>query len=478
MARIELGFLSDRSIQAIHEASLIILRDTGVKIHHEEALKLLREAGAAVHGDSKIAHLPDQLVMDCVAQTGKRYVLHGRDPQHTARFGHGDSVWMSSPGQYTWIDSQSGRRRDATIQDVRDAIRLGDALDHIHIVGAMGQPEEVPETWRDVFLTAELVKGTTKPTRCWVRDGRTAGAILEIYRTLAGGEQALRQRPMAEAFLEPISPLQLPEHGLDIVKAFAQAGQPVSIGPMAMTSATAPGTLAGTLAQENAEILAGLVVTQLFARGTPVMYGGIPHIMDPRTSICSFGSPEQGLMAVAMVQMAKFYGLPAYVNVGLTDAKTLDAQAGIEKASSLLLGLLAGADTFGHCGICGTDHGASLEWLYLDNELAAYTRRIARGFETDAATLATEIVRRVGPCGNFLAEEHTVRHFREELWLPGPAWMRQTWDGWETDGSTSMAQCVSECVRTILAAHEVEPLDGRLAAEIDRIVQCAQRELD
>ena len=79
---------------------------------------------------------------------------------------------------------------------------------------------------------------------------------------------------------------------------------------MAMTSATAPGTLAGTLAQENAEILAGLVVTQLFARGTPVMYGGIPHIMDPRTSICSFGSPEQGLMAVAMVQMARFYGLP------------------------------------------------------------------------------------------------------------------------------------------------------------------------
>jgi len=478
MGRIELRFLSHGDIQAIHKASLIILRDTGVKVHHGEALRLLREAGAAVHGDNKIARLPEQLVMDCVTQTGKQYVLHGRDPQRAARLGHGDSVWMSSPGQYTWIDSRSGRRRGATLGDVRDAVRLGDALDHIHIVGAMGQPEEIPETWRDVFLTGELVKGTTKPTRCWVRNGRTARAILEIYRTITGGEQALRDKPMAEAFLEPISPLQLPEHGLEIVKVFAQAGQPVSIGPMAMTSATAPGTLAGTLAQENAEILAGLVVTQLFARGTPVMYGGIPHIMDPRTSICSFGSPEQGLMAVAMVQMARFYGLPAYVNVGLTDAKTLDAQAGIEKASSMLLGVLAGADTFGHCGICGTDHGASLEWLYADNELAAYVRRIARGFETDAETLATEVVHRVGPCGNFLAEEHTVRHFRDELWLPGPAWTRQSWDGWETDGSTSMAQRASERVRTILAAHEVEPLDGRLAAEIDRIVQCAQRETD
>ncbi len=476
MAKIALRLLSDETIRAIHEASLAIVRDTGVKVHHAEARALLREAGATVDEKSKIARLPERLVVECVARTGKRYVLYGRDLKRTARFGYGDAVWMSSPGQYTWIEAEDGRRRNATIRDVHDAIRLGDALDRIHVVGAMGQPEGVPETWRDVFLTGELVKGTTKPTRCWVRNGQTAQAILEIYRAVAGGDEALRQRPMAEAFLEPISPLQLPGHGLEIVKVFAQAGQPVSIGPMAMTSATAPGTLAGTLAQENAEILAGLVVTQLFAPGTAVMYGGIPHIMDPRTSICSFGSPEQGLMAAAMVQMAKYYGLPAYINVGLTDAKTLDAQAGAEKASSLLLGVLAGADTFGHCGICGTDHGASLEWLYVDNELAAYVGRVVRGFNIDSETLAAEVVGRVGPGGNFLAEEHTVRHFREELWMPGPAWTRQSWDGWENAGSKSMAERVREQVQTLLATHEVEPLDEKLAGEIDRIVACARDE--
>lgn len=478
MAKPSLRFLSDEDVQAIHEAGLLILRDTGVKVHHAEARMLLAEAGAAVDEHNRIARLPEQLVMASLAQTGKGYELYGRNPHRTARFGHGDHVWMSSPGQYTWIDSQTGRRRGATVRDVQDAIRLGDALDHIHIVGAMGQPEEISEIGSDVFLTGELVKGTTKPTRCWVRNGRTAAAILEIYRTVAGGAQALRQRPMGEAFLEPISPLQLPEHGLDIVKAFAQAGQPVSIGPMAMTSATAPGTLAGTLAQENAEILAGLVVTQVFAPGTPVMYGGIPHIMAPETGICSFGSPEQGLMAVAMVQMARFYGLPVYVNVGLTDAKTLDAQAGIEKASSMLMGLLAGADTFGHCGICGTDHGASLEWLYLDNELAAYIERIARGLGVDAGTLAAEVIRRVGPGGNYLADEHTVGHFRKELWLSGPAWTRQSWDGWETNGRTSMNERAREQVQTILATHRTEPMEEKLAAEVDRIVQCAQRELD
>jgi len=144
----------------------------------------------------------------------------------------------------------------------------------------------------------------------------------------------------------------------------------------------------------------------------------------------------------------------------------------------MLLGLLAGADTFGHCGICGTDHGASLEWLYLDNELAAYVERIARGLTVDAETLAAEVIRRVGPGGNYLADEHTVRHFRNELWLSGPAWNRQSWDGWEAAGCISMNERAREQVQTILATHRTEPMEEKLAAEVDRIVQCAQRELD
>jgi trimethylamine--corrinoid protein Co-methyltransferase len=301
--------------------------------------------------------------------------------------------------------------------------------------------------------------------------------VLEIYRAVAGGARSLRDKPMVEAFLEPISPLQLPKDGLDIVRELARAGQPVSIGPMAMTSGTAPATLAATLAQENAEILAGVVVTQLFAPGTPITYGGIPHIMDPRTSICSFGSPEQGLMAVAMVQMAGFYGFPVYVNVCLTDAKVPDAQAGVEKGTSLLLAVLAGADTFGHCGICGTDHAGSLVWLALDNEIMEYVKRIARGFEVDAGMVAADVVKKVGPGGNFLAEEHTVRYFRKELWLAGPAWTRQNWDGWAESGKLSMADRLRNQVKEILSSHEPEPLGAELAKEVDSIVKAAGREL-
>jgi trimethylamine--corrinoid protein Co-methyltransferase len=478
MANIHVQVLSDREIQAIHDASLVILRDTGVMAHHEEVLKLLGQAGAKVNQHTKIARLPEQLVMDCIVRAGTKYILHGRSADCTARFGYGDFVQMSSPGQFGWIDVRDGRLRPATIQDTRDAICLGDALGNISIVGAMAQPEEIPETYRDVFLTGELVKGTSKPTRCWVKNGRTARYILQIYRTIAGSDAELRANPMVEAFLEPISPLQLPKDGLDIVREFAQAGQPVSIGPMAMTSGTAPATLAGTLAQENAEILAGIVVTQLLAPGTPVTYGGIPHIMDPRTSICSFGSAEQGLMAVAMVQMARHYGFPVYINVGLTDAKVPDVQAGIEKGTSMLLGALAGADTFGHCGICGTDHAASLVWLYIDNELMEYVERIVCGFQVDAETVAADVINKVGPGGNFLAEQHTVEHFRKELWLPGLAWTRQSWDIWQDEGASSMADRARDEVSRILATHKPEPIDEALAKEVDRIVESAKRELE
>jgi trimethylamine--corrinoid protein Co-methyltransferase len=478
MAKISVNVLSDNEIKDIHEASLVILRDTGVMVHHEEVLRLLGEAGAKIDKSNNIARLPEKLVMDSVAGAGKKYILYGRDPEHQARFGYGDFVQMSSPGQYIWVDSQTNKRRAATVQDARDAIRLGDALENINIVGSMAQPEEIPESYRSVFLTAELVKGTRKPSRSWLYKGQAADYVLEIYRTVAGGEAALRERPMIETFMEPISPLQLPKDGLEIVKKFVQAGQPVSIGPMAMTTGTAPGTLAGTLAQENAEILAGVVITQLLAPGTKVTYGGIPHIMDPRTAICSFGSPEQGLMGVAMVQMARFYGFPVYINVGLTDAKVPDAQAGIEKGTSMLLGALAGADMFGHCGICGTDHAASLVWLFIDNELGNYVKRIVRGFEVSAETLATEVVGAVGPKGNFLAEEHTARHFREELWLCSQLWTRQSFDAWENDGSKSFADRIENELQRILTIHKPEPINESLAQEIDSIVGCAKQELE
>ncbi len=477
MASIQVQILNEKEIKAIHDATVVILGETGIMVHHEKVLGLLGLAGAKVDENNKIARLPENLIMESIERAGKKYILHGRDNHKTARFGYGDFIQMSSPGQFGWIDEDTGQMRPATMNDAHNAIRLGDALDNIKIVGSMAQPQEIPESYREVALTGELAKYTTKPTRSWLYNGKTAKYVLEIYKALAGGEQALRQKPMIDTFLEPISPLQLPKDGLDIVIEFVNAGQPVSIGPMAMTGGTAPATLAGTLALENAEILAGVVITQLLRQGTAVTYGGIPHMMDPKTGICSFGSPEQALMGVAMTQIAHFYGFPVYINVGLTDAKLLDLQAGVEKANSLLLGALAGADMFGHCGICGTDHAGSLSWLVADDELMNYVKRIFRGFDVNPETLATEVIKAVGPAGNFLSETHTLNYFRKELWLPSTMWTRKTYDEWRDGGRRSFADRAGRKVKQILDIHESEPLEDNLTGEIDKIVDSAKRNL-
>ena len=477
MAKLVTAILSIEEIQHIHVTSLRILENTGVSIHHQMVLNKLAEAGAQVDFNKKLVHFNADLVMWALEKAENHFILYGRDLQKVARFGYGDQNLISSPGQFAWFDRHTGVRRDPLLQDLLDAAKVGDALPNITIVGAMAVPVDVPLAYRDVISTAELVKATHKPTRCWPVTRQSSRYVLEIYAALAGGKAALRASPMVETFLEPISPLQLPETGLDAMLEFLEYGQPVAIGPMVMVTGTGPATLAGTLAQENAEILAGITTIQVLAPGNPVMYGGIPHIMDPRTSICAFGSPEQGLMGVAMAQMGQHYKLPVYINVNLTDAKTLDVQAGMEKMGSLVLGILSGADLFGHCGIRGSDHGASLPWLVIDNEAMHYAKRILRGFTVNAETLAESVIAETGPAGNYLALEHTVRNFRKELWLPNELWIRDYYEDWLEGGSVSMVDRANAKVDQILTNHQVEPLDNNLEKEILRITEIARQEL-
>lgn len=476
MPRPKLSLLSSESIEQVHSASLSILKDTGVRIHNTRIRQLLTGIGVRIDS-SGTAYFNEEIVLQAVQTAGKKFVLHGRDHDREAHFGYGEFNVISSPGQFSWFDHHTRQRRDPVLADARSAGRLGDALPNISIVGGMAVPVDIPGEICDVVLTAELLKNTSKPVRAFPVSARSSYYVLEILKAVAGGEKALRQRPMTELLLEPISPLQLPGKELDILMEFAACGQPVSIGPMAMASGTAPATLAGVLAQENAEILAALVVVQLVAPGTPVLYGSIPHVMDPRSMLCSFGSPEQGLMALALTEIGKWYGLPVYVNVNLTDSKRLDIQTGMEKMGSLLQGMLAGADLFGHAGIVGADHGGCLTWLVADNEAINFARRIFRGFEVNAETLALETIAAVGPAGNYLAEPHTVRNYRRELWLPGSLWTRDTYDGWDSLGSADFEQRAIGEVDRILSTHESTPLDKHLEAEIDSIVDFAKQEL-
>jgi len=467
-----LTVLSESDIQAVQNASLEILSDVGVRVPHKDMLDRLSDVGANVDFSRQTVRLPTDIVSKALAQAGKRHILYGRDRTRQARFGYGDIVTCSSAGQYSWVEKPGGPRRSPTRQDLYQSITVADALEHITIVGAMGMPSDVPLTWRDVYMAAELVKGSAKPGHLWITDGKSLPYILEIYEIVQGGRQAHQQYPMIAGFVEPISPLGFAHTSLEILIGCAQKGLPISFGPMAQAGATAPVTLAGTLAVENAEILAGITMAQIISPGLPVTYGGIPHVMDMREMLISFSAPEQGIMAVAMTQIGKAYGLPVYINVGLGDSKLLDAQNGMERGITMMLGALAGGDLLGHLGICGADQGTSLEQLIVDNQMVSYIKRIMGAFTVNDDTLAVDLIKKVGIGGNFMAEEHTVKHFRQELWMPR-GFDRHNWDAWLAGGGKSIGDWATAEKERILSTYIPTPMDERLALEIDRIVNAA-----
>lgn len=469
--------LSDDQIQSIHEASLRILKIVGVLVRNAEVRTHLAEIGARVDNETQLVQFDEDVVVWGLQSVGKQYILHGRNPERVARFGYGDNNLISSPGQYAWFDYRTGERREPQLTDTLAAATVGDALPNLTIVGGMSVPTDIPLQIRDIIVTATLVKTTTKPTWCWPASRKSSRYILEIYKAVAGGKEALKKQPMVETFLEPISPLQLANPSLDNVFEYIDHGQPVAVGPMVSASGTGPATLAGTLAQENAEILAGIIAVQAIGPGTPMLYGGIPHLLDPRTASFVFSSPEQALMAVAMVEIARHYGLPVYVNVNLTDSKNLDAQAGMEKLGTLVPAMLAGADLFGHAGILGQDHGGSLTWLVLDDEAMSFAKRLVNGFEVNEDTLAVSAISDVGPAGNFLGHSHTLSHFRNEQWFPSELWTRQSYESWEETGKKTITDQAIAKVDQILASHQPEHINPELANEIDRIVDTAQKEL-
>jgi trimethylamine---corrinoid protein Co-methyltransferase len=471
-----LTVLSPAQIQRIHETSLALLAEPGVRIPHAAMRQLFLEAGAEVNEAAEVVRIPESLVMWALEQVGTSFTLYGRDRKRQARFGVGERNYNSIAGEASWVDDLTLDRRYATLADVATATRLGDALPHINLVGAMTDPQEIPVGYRCIAVAIEQIKHTTKPFQFWWHDRASARYLLEVLTVVSGSEAEAARYPLTYPFLEPISPLKFPRDGIDLLFETARFPLPVPIGPMAQTGATAPATLAGTLAQENAEILAGICITQLIRPGTPVCYGGIPHAFDMRTTQLIFAGPEQALMAVAMTQIGKHYGLPVYINVGLTDSKRPDAQAGLEAGITLVTGALAGADIFGHLGISGVDQATSLVMLLLQHEIIGYVERVMRGFEVDDETLGLDVVRSVGHDGNFLGEAHTVRHFRKELWFPGLL-DREYWQNWIEAGASSMEERCLDRKAHLLATHHVEPPSPEVVRELERILSTARREL-
>jgi trimethylamine--corrinoid protein Co-methyltransferase len=468
--------LSTDQISRVHEASLRLLGEIGVELPHPELLRRFADAGAQVDFAAQRVRIPEELVSRCLHSCGKQFTLYGRDLQRQAAFGVGQRNYNSIFGEASWVDELGGPRRYARLNDVDAAARLGDALERINLVGAMTDPHGLPVPVRSLHVLLRLLRHTTKPVGFWFHDRHATRFVVEMLTTLRGSEDAARRYPLTFPLLEPISPLRFPLNGLDLLFEVARLDMPVAIGPMAQMGLSAPCTIAGTLAHENAEVLAGVCATQLVQPGLPVCYGGICHAFDMRTTQMIFSGPEQAIFGVAMTQMGKHYGLPVYINVGLTDSKRVDGQAGVESGVSLMLGAAAGADIFGHMGISGVDQATSLDILVFQDEAIGFVESALRELDFSDEALGFAASQEAGVGGSFLPLMHTAQHFRQELWQPRVL-DRDYYEAWRNAGAPGTEQRCRERREELLATHEVEPLPEDLDGELLGIIGAAESEL-
>lgn len=468
--------LSEESINKISNASFDILENIGVKVPNNRIWKQLKEFGAIVNENTEIVKIPPEITKKAVELSGKRHILYGRNKNNTAEFGYDMFNFNGSVGQYQLIDQLNVKRIDPTLADLRKAIKIGDALKHINVVGAMVLPLDIHPDLRDVYTFFELLNGTNRPFMGLIFSGISAKTIIEMMKVVCGSSKNLKDFPPYEAFVEPISPLTFRSEGIDILIEFANAEMPICFGPMVQTGISGPVFLAGTLAQENAEVLSGIVISQAIRPGLSVTYGGIPHVMDMKASMISFASPEQGLMAAAITQIAKSYGFPVYNNTGMCDSKVPDAQSGMEKAATIMLGALAGGDIFGHLGISGADNGANTIQLIIDDEMAGYITRVMNSFEVTDETVSLDVIKEVGIGGNFLTHDHTLSNYKKDVWYP-ELLDRLVWDTWESEGKKTIVDRALEKQVNILTNHEQDFLNQDTQKECMSLIKGLEKEL-
>lgn len=463
--------LTDDQIEEIVNSALEVLERTGARFYDEEALKLLKEAGAVIEKDN-LAHLPSALVKRSLQSAPQRIRVSSRDVKkslalqdHQIYFGAGSDTPFV-------LDPYSRERRQALRKDAEDAARLADYLPHIDFHMSLALIQDVPWQTYDRHQFVAMVTHTSKPLIITAMDVEGLRDILKMCHLIAGGEENFRRNPFIILYDEPSSPNYHSQNALKKLLFAAEKGIPVIYTPCPIAGATAPATLAGVLVNACAESLAGLVLAQLKRKGAPVIIGGVVSVMDMSTTVYSYGAPELSLLSAALTDVAHYLGVPMFSTAGCSDSKALDEQAALEASVSILISVLSGANLIHDLGYLEAGLVGSTEMLLLCDEIIGMVKRVVRGVEVNEETLALDIIHKVGPGGNFLGEDHTLRHFRTEAWYPRLLDRRMYFD-WVGAGSVTLGQRVNNKTREILDSYEPIPLAQDVLEGIDEILRKA-----
>ncbi len=475
--RAKLTVLSQDEIDSIHAATLESLASAGVRVREPRAVALLKDAGADVLEDGERVRIPESLVAEAVRGTPKRWTWHARAPAKSFRVGEGGRTRLG-PGSActTIVDYSTGRPRIPTEKDGDDLVRLMDALEFVDInytPVSFGVSNEV-EGYRELATLVRDLQNTSKMMVGPSYNGTMAKDALEIAALLAGGADALRTHPMIAGYCDPISPLTHDRMMTETLIEYAKMGQPVFLTCLDLAGASSPPRLAGTLVQQNAEILSGVLIAYLVNRDAPMVYGCVSGIIDARSGNAVVGGPEAGLLSAASVQLAHFYGLPCST-LGQSDAKTHDIQAAVEKGMTVLTSMLAGADFVDlFFGSFKGFNATSPEQVIIDHDIAGYAHRYAQGILVDPASLSVALLASIGPGGNFLKDtgflRDTMARLKTEWYLPS-LFDRSPSDDARPRSDRAVLDGAHAAAARILREHRPEPLDPDVLAGTQAILE-------
>ena len=465
---LQLTVLSHGDVEAVHQATLRILSEVGLALDGGEARALLAGAGAGVHRDRVL--LPPDLVERAISQCPSLVSIRGRGGE-TVTLGNGSLDWHNVGGARDVYEPSQAQRRAATLQDVRDSARLLDALDNSTTVTPFFTPQDVPGSLMSLAMYRHTLPHTTKPIQ-----GPGIQTAAEVQFTVRMAEVIGPPAEVLTLSVSPISPLTFTDEHVSAILEIARHGIPFSPLPSPTAGTTAPMSLAGALAQQNAEVLASAVLAQVVQPGLPIIYCGRLAMMEPRTGTSVWGGVELGLASAATVQVGHHYDLPVNVYGFSTNAHTLEIQNGYERALNAAIPALAGADELSGIGEMAAGVMGSYAQMVCDDEIAASIRRLRRGFAVDEDTLAVDVIASaMDGSRNFLAETHTVRHLRAGEVLPTQLAERRDWHAWDQSGRDDMAGRAQARAERLLAAHDVPPLSSEQERELDKIMQAAAK---
>jgi trimethylamine--corrinoid protein Co-methyltransferase len=452
-------------LQRIHAVALGLLRDVGCRIDHERMRELLQAAGGTVETGTGVVTFRPEVVERAIEKQRRPPAA----PPETVTV-------RASVGGLTChtYDFREQRVRPSTKRDLDEASVLGEVLEDVPTVGPLFIPQDVPARTSTVHAAQVMVTRTLKARSFEIFSACAVKPVKEILSAAAGGWEPAKARyqPTYYAFIS--SPLFFCREALEIGLAALDEGYDVRWGaPMVIAGATAPQTFAGAIAQSTAEALVALMCAE--ATGQAWSPGMGPVTNDPRTGTVQYSGPDRSILALAASDVSHFYGRGQGGHLGFTDALTPGCQAGFEKAYGMLLQVMA----FGWGGTCAGllgpgGNAGSIEQILIDVEWASALERLFADVPVDEESLAVDLIRQVGIGGSYLAEEHTVAHFRNVLWFP--ALLRRTMTE-EPGKADQVVTAAHEKARSLLAANDPHVLSEDQERQIAEIVRRADREL-